>query len=228
MGPDKTGKNSFLLPHSVGDIPTYIDSFEQAIAFTKSCGFELPPVIWMERDVLDSKGEFAVVTMRAAGVLDLAKSAGQCLKWCHFLAPRFQQDLGCTVWVTIGQLWRNNEPVFDPDWDGLRRWAKRGIQLDDLKGRAGINLHAWLTLDTGEIIELTHLSSLAAFAGEAYAGFAGALVWGRDPGVLDGHRYFPMAVGSEFAESIAEQSVVPLLARDSTELHQMVVAAFLQ
>ncbi len=211
------------LPTRSDEIGDYRRNFENAITFTRDCGFEVAPPSWIDQDILDVNGEFIEPAFRAAGVVDPAKAAGQCLKWCHYLAPHFERQIGAKVWVTIGQLWKGEERIFSPTWTDLSRWRRTGITLDELHtdGRNGINLHAWLTCQSGEIIEPTFGSSLAAFAGDAYAGLSGAVVWGRDPQVLNRHRYFPMAVGHAFAEAVGRQSELPLLATDAASLHSV-------
>jgi hypothetical protein len=210
-----------LLPRSASDIGSYQSHFEQAAVFSASCGFAVAKPIWLPGDALDSDGSFIEPPMRRAGVIDAGASAGQCLKWSHYLAPEFEKQLGRTVWVTIGQLWKDDTAVFSPTWDDLRRWSGHGITIDELqkKGRPGVNLHAWLTVDSGEIIDVTFPSSLAKFGGTSYAWLAGSVVWGRDPGVIPRHRYYPMAIGRDFAEAIGKQSMLPLLATNAAELH---------
>jgi hypothetical protein len=106
----------------------------------------------------------------------------------------------------------------------LRRWAESGIQLQDFEGRQGMNLHSWLTLETGEIIEPSFLSTLASVHPEEYGNLNGALLWGRDPGVLNQHRYFPMAVGREYLEQVSAKSICPLLATNLNELNSPLAA----
>lgn len=211
------------LPSRSEDIGHYIDNFERAVSFTRAHGFNVAHPDWLDRDVLDAGGSFIEPSFRAAGVIDPGMAAGQCLKWCHYLAPHLEQEIGTKVWVTIGQLWKDDSPIFSPKWSELIRWSRSGITLAELhgEGRSGINLHAWLTVQSGEIIEPTFASTLATFAGEAYEPMRGAVVWGRDPAVLNRHRYFPMAVGSAFAEAIGVKSEMPLLANDPTSLHQL-------
>ncbi|WP_338807041.1 hypothetical protein V8U11_08260 [Pseudomonas chlororaphis] len=84
----------------------------------------------------------------------------------------------------------------------------------------GINLHAWLTVQSGEIIEPTLGSSLAASGRGAYANLHGVVTWGRDPHVQN-YRYYPMAVGQAFAEAIGSRSELPLLATDAVSLHNV-------
>ncbi|WP_420996544.1 hypothetical protein ACKI2N_032745 [Cupriavidus sp. 30B13] len=213
------------LPTRHDDIGDYLSNFQHAVKFTRSCGFQVALPDWLDQDILDVHGEFIGPAFHAAGVVDPGKAAGQCLKWCHYLAPYFEQKIGAKVWVTIGQLWKDDRPVFSPTWNELRRWSRTGITLNELliEGRMGINLHAWLTVQSGEIIEPTFASSLAAFGGDVYAKMSGAVVWGRDPNVLHHHRYFPMAVGQAFAEAIGQKSEIPLLAIDTASLHSLPV-----
>jgi hypothetical protein len=211
---------NLVLPKNIGEIGEYSTNFERAVAFTKSCGFPIDNLSWHGGDVLDRDGNFVMPPLHSAGVRDLNKSAAQCLKWCHYLAPAFEQHLGFRVWVTIGQIWNENTAVFSPTWDDIKRWSKYGIQIDDFRDQIGLNLHAWLTVESGEIIEPTFPSSMAACGNKAYANFAGAVIWGRDPHILSGHRHFPMAVGRDFVEAISEKSIFPLLANNPEELHQ--------
>jgi|GEM_PF-1888068 len=208
----------FELPKSLSAVPDYKTAFEHAILFTKSCGFPISDFAWKEGHHLDGKGEFLNPILKGAGIKDMSKSATQCLKWCHYLLPFFQAHLPCKVHLTIGQLWNGDKPAFDPSWKDLRRWSCEGIQLSDFQNRSGVNLHAWLTLDTGEIIDPTLLSSYAAVRGGSWVKFAGAVVWGYDPAVLNHHRYFPMAIGKEYSTALASQSIIPLLADTQADL----------
>jgi hypothetical protein len=209
------------LPTLISDITSYESAFEEAVRFSKSRGFDVDFSEWKTGDLLDEAGMFLGPIYLKAGITDPSKAAFQCLKWSHFLAPRFADGLGCRAWPTIGQLWFDDRTVFNPSWADLDRWGSSGIQLDELEGKQGINLHAWITLETGEIIEPSMLNSLATINPEAYGNYLGATVWGRDPNVLNRHRYFPMAVGAQFAESIGRKSCLPLIADNVVDLHEM-------
>lgn len=219
-------KLDFSLPKSADEIPAYAVCFEQAVAFTSSCGFSSNASILNLGDVLDTEGKFAIPIFKAINI-DQSKSAMQCLKWCHFMAPLFEQQLGCKVWPTVGQIWKDNHAIFSPSWNNLKRWSSEGFHIKDFEGRRGFNLHAWLTIESGEIIDPTYLSTLAAFFGGECAQFAGGIVWGRDPKVLNNHRYFPMAVGQKFIDAIANRSGLPLLANNAAELALYPVIAIL-
>ncbi|WP_425953010.1 hypothetical protein [Ralstonia pseudosolanacearum] len=197
------------LPRVVEDIGDYRANFERAARFTASCGYLQEEPRWSEGDALD--GAAIDRALESSVMIAIKGPAAQCVTWCHRLAPALEAEVGCRVWFTLGQLWRAGRPVFNPSWHDLRRWSKQGIRHDDLKGRTGANIHAWLTLETGEILEPTLLSTYAAFRGEHFARFYGLVASGRDPGVVHDHRYFPMMVGSEVAEAMRDRSVIQLL-----------------
>lgn len=214
------------LPATANDIGEYSTNFVIASAFTASCGFSRIRVDWKEGSVLDVDGSQIASVMRVAGIPDASRSAAQCLKWCHFLAPIFEKQLGCRVWVTVGQVWKGDAKIYGPAWGDIKRWCTEGIQLEAMTSSVGFDLHAWLTVETGEIIDPTYLSTLAATLGGPYSQFAGVVIWGREETLIEGHRYFPMAIGNELVESIAAKSCVPLLAARVEEL--FVYAALLE
>lgn len=216
----------FAAPKSADQAPAYLDGFAQAVRFTESLGFMVDNLRLGDTstDMLDPKGHFVDPVFTAARVKDRRQAAGQCLKWCHYLQPHFERQLGRRVILTAGQLWNKEACVFGPQFEDLDRWVRSGLQANDFVAGGGFKLHAWLTVETGEIIEPTLLSSLAKFGHPSYGDYAGATVWGRDPHVLNGHRYVPLAVGTELVEQVAERSFVPLLAKVPDELDLQVYA----
>lgn len=210
----------FEAPNSVHETPAYLEGFAQAVRFTHSLGFKTNALELgdISADVLDQKGDFVDPVFAAARIRDRTQAAGQCLKWCHYLQPYFERQLGRRVILTAGQLWNKDACVFGPQFKDFDRWVQRGLQVDDFGAGTGFKLHAWLTVETGEIIEPTLLSSLATFGSPSYRKYAGATVWGRDPHVLNGHRYVPLALGNELFEQIGKRSFIPLLASGPDEL----------
>ncbi len=213
-------QESFIEPQSVYDIRAYLDAYATAARFTESLGFETKAFELGETSasVLDLKGDFVDPVFASARIKDRTEAAGQCLKWCYYLQPYFERQLGRRVILTIGQLWNDDVCVFGPRFKDFNRWVQRGLQVDDFTTNGGFKLHAWLTVETGEIIEPTLLSSLAAFGSPSFRKYGGAIVWGRDPHVLNKHRYVPLALGNDLVEHIATRSFVPLLASKPDEL----------
>lgn len=222
----RSGTIAPVLPKTVDEIGDYRERFEQAALFTRQCGYDVPKIAWLDRDVLtEDKG--VRTAMAAAGVDDLSPSAGQCLKWCHYLQPFLERALEVPVVLTIGQLWKSGKPVYSPSWDDLKHWSKSGVQPSDFvaEGRSGVNLHAWLTVATGEIIEPTLMSTIALVRPDVAEHFRGAMTWGREPGFIGEHRYFPMGVGNSIAEAIGGNPHFRLLARSKEELATVAMAA---
>lgn len=183
--------------------------------FTRGLGFAVTPIAWT--DLVESNSEQVVRrSLGAAGLTDARGSAGQCLKWSHFLAPYISEVAGCPAWVTLGQLWKGEASVFTPTANDIRRWASRGIHMDDLRSEEGLILHAWITLATGEIVEPTLMTTIAS-CHDHYRDFDGAVMM-ADADNFTPHRYVPLAVGKDIVEGIARRSSIPLLARDAAEL----------
>lgn len=204
------------------DFEDYRANFAQAISFTRACGITADDLPWTDGKLAGNEGDRIEQAFRVAGVKDPSKSAFQCLKWCHYLAPFIEAELKRPVKVTIGQLWRGDQPIFNPSWKSLKSWSKSGLTFQHIQeeGRSGINLHAWLTVDTGEIIELSLLSSLAAVSPDQFSEYTGGVAWGKPDEILEGHRYYPMAVGREFAEALGKNNDLALIARNPVELHR--------
>lgn len=220
-------KPNLTIPTSACDIPAYCGAFENAIKFTRSCGIEVKDCTWLSTDVIDTDGDCIKEIIEFANVKSMDGAAGQCLKWSHFLEDAFRTKLRCEAWVTLGQIWKGDKPIYNPTWKDFERWAKMGLQQSDFAERTGYNLHAWITLQTGELVDPTYFTTLAS-ALDAYKLVHGAVTWGRDPTAISGHRYFPMAVGSKFARAIAEKSMLPLLAETVEELQTRPMMLFFE
>lgn len=218
----KRNEVNYQAPLSNDSIPPYQESFLQAVRFTKSCGFDEPEFLWSadEINILDQDGAFLLPTLHAASITDLSGAAGQCLKWCHYLQPYFEAHLQRQVALTVGQIWYRDKRMFNLTFEEIRRWSKVGMQTTDFTEWGGYHLHAWLTVETGEIIEPTFLSSLAT-VNQSYSKMHGAAAWGRDPKVLNFHRYFPMVVGNKVIEHIAKLTPIPILASSVKDLSQI-------
>lgn len=208
------------MPRDAAQLPNYHAAFTEAVRFTRHCGFAAEDLVPESTDRLDPEGKFFTAIGSAAGIRSIDGIAGQCLKWCHFLQPTAEAVLGKRVWLTIGQLWKGEQWIFAPSFNDLERWTKQGFSTCDFEGKQGLDFHAWLTVETGEIIEPTFLTTLASVNPKIFGDVAGTAVWGRDPDILLGHRYIPMLIGREAAETISSMAPIPLLARSLDELRQ--------
>ncbi|WP_233592664.1 hypothetical protein [Erwinia psidii] len=64
-------------------------------------------------------------------------------------------------WVTVGQLWKEGQFVYNPSVEDIQRWSKKGIQPKDFGSHSGFNFHAWLTTENGIIVDVSFMSTLA-------------------------------------------------------------------
>lgn len=199
---------------------TYREQFEQAAHFSAALGTPVGRIDWLAEPALRPDRMDTIEHMlREAGVRDLRDSAAQCLKWSAYLAPYVERAFGMRATLTVGQLWRGQKPVYDPTWQQLRRLYEQGFTPEDFGGGAtGMNFHAWLTLATGEILDFTLLSSLAAVVPDAWGPLAGHALGGYPEAVFEHHHYVPMVLGSAYAERLNSNSPVPLLATGPDDL----------
>ncbi|MER5130469.1 hypothetical protein [Serratia marcescens] len=106
------------LPVSFGYQRDYAENFKNAVKLTSLLGFDDK---WLEFNG-DMKFDYDESFDKAnflSGVNSYQHSAGQCLKWCHFLQSYFEQAFGCKVWVTVGQLWKGEKAVYYPSCDDI-------------------------------------------------------------------------------------------------------------
>lgn len=201
----------------------YKQAFAAAAATCRRLGHNVEAVKWTGTAEIGSATVLVSAALARVGLSDASGSAGQCLKWSHFLAPYLGIEFGCRAWVTVGELWKDEVRVFDPTLDDISRWSLDGINLRDFRSGAGLNLHAWVTLATGHIVEPTLPSTLASCV-PGYAHLDGGIMVGQADAMIP-HRYVPLAVSASYVEELARQSAVPLLASKPGEL--MTVSAVL-
>ncbi len=153
-------------------------------------------------------------------------AAGQCLKWSHFLAPAVAKATGMMAWPTLGQLWKGERKVFGPTWPELDRLLEHGVHAADLaaQGRQGVDWHAWITLETGELADFTLASSLARALPATHGELQGGILAGAAHAIGDGHRFVPMLAGAAVINALQTKSSLPLLADTVEDLRHFRVA----
>ena len=171
----------------------YATEWAAAVARTKRFGLDVPThLIEPERRYLTDQrhAEFPKVIRRDLGDLNLSDLLMQCMSIHYRLLPVLEKWLECPVLYTIG--W-----VDDGTDTGMFKFDD-GFIADKLeKGHTGstINIHAWLTLPSMEVIDLAlttalaHMHGLREGHGEAIAGHADELT---------NMTYKPMLVGHDF------------------------------
>ena len=213
----------FLSGHKKGlpvfDIElNYYDNFDKAVSFTKKLGFKEKWNGIVKEKEYDYQNVFNHVCSLSS-VTDVSASAGQCLKWSHYLQPYFEEALECRVWVTVGQLWKEGQFVYNPSVEDFQRWSKKGIQPEDFGSYSGFNFHAWLTTENGIIVDVSFMSTLAQVQPERFGEVGGGVVFGNPDSILPGHKYVPMIVGQNIVEEMERLSFIDFLAHDYIDLY---------
>lgn len=194
----------------------YRANFEYALKFTKRLGFNEGSI----RDLIDGELDYNNMMEKVcyeAKVDSFSFSAGQCLKWCHFLKPNFESALGCKIWTTVGQLWKGDKWLYNPTYDEFEKWSSKGFQPEDFSKTPALNLHAWYTTDTGHLIDISYLSTLSSVFPDCHEYTGGVLV-GKPNDIFPGHQYVPIVVGQDIVEKIQSKSFIPFLANDVEDL----------
>ena len=208
-------KKDLLVFHPESD---YSDNLHKAFSFTKRLGFNEEWNGVTKNKEYDYQDVFSHVCLQS-GVTDFSASAGQCLKWSHYFQPYFENILECRVWVTVGQLWKQERFIYNPSVADFQRWSEKGIQPEDFRHHSGFNFHAWLTTENGVIVDVSFMSTLSRRLPEHLSEVSGSVIIGTPETVLPEHKYVPMIVGQRIVEKIEKRSFIDFLAHDDIDLY---------
>ncbi|MFJ3463642.1 hypothetical protein [Achromobacter spanius] len=171
----------------------YAADWEAARERTARLGLMVPAMEVPTGDsylTIQRHGEFPYVIRDALGELTVDDLVCQCLSINIRLRAVLEEWLGCPVYYTIG--WVDvdaGEPLFKFD----DAFIVEKLASRDSGGEIG--LHAWITLPSLEVIDVSLATSFAVLQNlkEGHGGvIAGA------PDALKGFAYRPMLVGADF------------------------------
>ena len=172
---------------------TYAQEFTVALLRSQEAGLRVPDCeLELDRRRLTDRAqaEFPHVLRHTVGELDLTEISAHCLSLHLELLPAVSRWLGCEVFYTLG--W-----VDDETENGLFRFEETfirdAIRTKQFKGT--MKIHAWLTLPSLEIIDVTLFTTLA-FAKKQPTMLGGVIA--RHPDDIQGMAYKPMLVGDDF------------------------------
>jgi len=219
----------FKTPAFAKDIRPYRRAYADALKFTKSLGYDTSLLSLNSDDtsLLAEDGDFLMNVAKSAEITQSLShhAAAQCLKWSHFLKPFYEKELGKRVILTTGQFWKRDQCMFKPTFEDAKNWNKHGIQAKDFGNQGhGLKLHAWLTVESGEIIDPTLMSSFANIDFENYGKYSGYTVYGHADNVLNYCKYVPITVGSEVVEEMTKNFSSQLLATKPDELKMKLIS----
>lgn len=185
---------------------TYIERLHAAYDFTEELGASFTRLPVTKSELFTAElGKNLHEAISNLGIDSFAGAIGQCVKWSHALRPHAEKVLGQPVLLTFGQVLNSTRSYFDPSWADLRAWYQRGLRTSDFEGRSGINLHAWWTLPSGEVIDVTLWSTLSAAWNRPE--LLGAITGGWPDEIAPNPTYIPMVVGDDYIESVERQAL---------------------
>ena len=173
----------------------YQGLFEEAVRRTARVGAVAPSVTYAAgRNYLSQEAydRFPYYVQKAIGDLDFPDVVAQCLSIHYRLKEPLEEFFGCNVFYTIGWVEHQtgrNMLEFDEHY---------AEQLLVKKHRPGgtVNMHAWLTLPSMEIIDVALATSIG-FAQDRPEMY-GAVVAKHADELTGGMAYRPMLVGEDY------------------------------
>ncbi|MFD2788085.1 hypothetical protein [Hymenobacter rubripertinctus] len=172
---------------------TYAQEFSRALLRSQEAGLHVPNCkLELNRRWLSDRAqaEFPYVLRHTVGELDFAEISAHCLSLNLELLSAVSRWLGCEVFYTLG--WVDDETengLFYFDEVFIRDVIRTKYSKNTMK------IHAWLTLPSLEIIDITLFTTLA-FA-KKQPTMLGRVIT-RHPDYIQGMAYKPMLVGDDF------------------------------
>lgn len=172
---------------------SYAQEWSEAIERSRRLGLEVPAhMVEPDRRYLDTvkHAELPYVVRDGLGELDNVDVVAQCLSLHYRLIPVFEEWLQCPVLYTLGWVDTGTER-------GMFRFGEDFIESTLRKGHQGgtINIHAWLTLPSLEVIDMSLATTYGAI--HKLPELHGSVI-SKYADDLTGMAYKPMLVGSDF------------------------------
>jgi len=118
--------------------------------------------------------------------------------------------MNCEILVTVGQLLHFGNPLFAPTQQHFKRWYNQGFAPNEVFENKGLNLHAWWTLPTGEILDFSLFSTIALL--ENSSKHAGKVTGGWPDDIAPNPTYIPMVVGEDVIFTMQQNTSFKFLA----------------
>lgn len=142
--------------------------------------------------------EIPSVVKDTVGYLSVSAVAGQCLSYHLRLRSALRDYFGTEVTYTIGYVSMGEETIFEQTEEQMKG-------LMSSKGfRPLLNIHAWLTLPTCEVMDFTLPTTYAVMnqTEQGYGEGYGGVIAGHADHLQQGVRYRPMLLGEDYLRKI--------------------------
>lgn len=188
-----------------GQIVSYEVELEAAMKRTQEWGLPCPSFAFNSRRFLTPTFIEGLIgcTQRVTGHLGPRDIAGQCFAVHHFIKDAIEQDLGVPLLYTIGYVtYESGRAVFHTEVTQLKAMLDRGPPLS-----GPLSLHAWLTMPSHEILDLTFGTTYGVVHG--IEKLLGTATFTHPSELKHGMRYHPQLVGTDYFHRIGAITELP-------------------
>lgn len=170
----------------------YQERFKEAVTRTKKFNLNCPEVSY-SNDIFfsdEKMSKFPYVLRDAVGEISTKEVVAQCLSIHHKLRGYIAKIFNTDCYFTIGYVETSERFMFHQTEESLLNILKNGIN------GASLEIHAWLTLPSMEILDLS-LPTSYAVANDLREGIGGVIAEHPD-NLKKGLKYHPMLIGDDF------------------------------
>ena len=186
---------------------SYREKFIQAIAKTKEYGFDVPKCEFEnEKYFTPQIPESFSMIFREVLPYEVDQTKCNCLKINFELFLKLDKIIPNGAFLTIGWIECGKKKQFFFDYNYI------DTLLKGEKSKNVLRLHAWITLPTMEIIDLTFLTTYGSIFNEP--DMIGNVI-AKDADSLQGMSYIPMLVGSDIFKNITVTYIPTINLTDS-------------
>ena len=173
----------------------YKNLFQEAYKRTQQ--FELkPPLVKYSADIFLTKEfieEMPYQLIQKYGLIDINEITANCMGFHYMIKPFFEYLLSSDVYFTLGFITIEEDTLFYIDDNIIKELLEEGV-------KSKLNIHAWLTLPTMEILDFTLLTTYAQVK-NIQEGMGGVIVNKAD-NLIGGMAYHPILIGDQFLREI--------------------------
>lgn len=170
----------------------YKEEFMTSMKRTQGLGLTLPPIQFSEGNLLtgELQSKFPLMLRDEVGEIGIEELVGECLSIHLKLREPLSRIVNAPCFYTIGYVETAEGNMFHQTDESLKALLRDGMQSLTL------NIHAWLTLPTMEIIDFS-LPTTYAVVNRNKQGIGGIIANHADL-LVGGLKYHPMLIGEDF------------------------------
>lgn len=175
---------------------TYRQEMNAAIDRAARLGLQSPGFAYQEGELLNQQvyNDIPYIVRDAFGNVGAEEIAAQCLSYHMRLLPVLNDYFETELTYTVGYVCMGDNTLFEQSEEQMSALIADGIKKRELQ------IHAWLTLPTCEIMDFT-LPTTFAVINKTQEGY-GSVLSGHADKLLHNVRYRPMLLGEDYLRKI--------------------------